>query len=342
MQFSESQLGLLEELVSSYSVNQDLSAFHLFKKKAGEAALFLNTKDFLKDKNLVVSELMDIFNLPIKIFGSRTNLFVTEEGFDGIFIIYEEAGSEDIAIDTVKGEISCSGAVLLLSLVKVACEAGFDLGGLTGIPGTVGGAVVNNSGTGKVIQAIGDSVVEIEVYNIKERKIEFFYPKEDFFFDRRSLLQDYNFPSTKYIVNRVKLKPRMIGNPAAMNYFKERLAYRVEANKEGYVYGSAGSFWANRSLPDDFKIKNPGIKVRNLITRAGLDKLNFNGARYTPTFSFVATESFTTDKDVAKLLKVTVDTLEREYGVVPHKEVEMLSKHGSITLDEYFSIYLDK
>ncbi|MFZ2189207.1 MAG: FAD-binding protein [Candidatus Magasanikiibacteriota bacterium] len=339
MQISEKQLELLNTLVSSFQTDYDLSNLHLFKKRAGLATLFFDTKDFLQDKNFVISELVSMFNLPIKIYGGVSNTLITLEGFDGIFIIDRKVGTDNIKIHEKESEIVCDGAVLLSTLVRVVCEAGFDLGCLASIPGTVGGGVIGNCGAGNTGKYISDFITKIEAYNILERKIEIFYPDEKFFSGRKSLLQDFNIPCTKYIIDKVTLKPNFVGSEKAVEYLKERIEYRKKVNEEGHNFGTAGSFWANRVLPDSFKINNPDVKVRDLIVRTGLDKLNINGARYTPNYSFLSTEDNTSDEDVAQLLKITVNALQRDYNITPYKEVEILSKNGVITLDEYFALY---
>ena len=339
MKFTESQRAALNRLISSYQIDADLSPIHHFFKPAGRAAILINTSDFLVSKEIALPELLKIINLPIKIYGSRTNTLITQEGFNGIFVIDEQSLEDGLFIDRQKNEITCEAALPLVTLVKRACEAGFNLGALAGIPGTVGAAVYGNAGAGNTNRFIGDFVKEIEVINLKTNIKENIIPGKGYFLMRWSGLQKLNERTTSYYISKIKLEPEFIGAEKALSIFNERIKYRATVNIEGFTHGTAGSFWANRELPEDFKQNNPGIKIRDLIVKADLDKLNINGAHYTENYLFLATEKQTTDSDVAKLLDSTVQTLQSKFGITPHKEVEILSANGAITVEEYIQRY---
>jgi UDP-N-acetylmuramate dehydrogenase len=88
-------------------------------------------------------------NLPWRLIGGGSNILVADEGLPGITLIIGKRFAEIEVVDevadrvTVKVAAGCS----LARLVSWAAEQGF--GGLefaTGIPGTVGGALVMNAG----------------------------------------------------------------------------------------------------------------------------------------------------------------------------------------------------
>ena len=339
MQLTSVQIKALEKLVSVYKIDADLSNVHHFFKSAGRAAVLINTSDFLVPKEVGFSELLKIIPLPIKIYGSRTNTLITESGFNGIFVIDDKPLENEIAINYQTGEITCEAALPLLALVRKACEAGFNLGALAGIPGTVGAAVFGNAGAGNTNRFIGDFVKEFDVLNLNTNIKETIICETGYFSMRRSGLQSLNERTTNYYIFRIKLLIEFIGQDEALAIFNERMKLRANVNIEGFTNGTAGSFWANRELPEDFKEKNPGVKVRDLICQAGLDKLSINGAHYTKNYIFLATEKETTDHDVASLLDITINTLQSKFGITPHKEVEILSKDGTLTVDEYIQKY---
>ena len=75
---------------------------------------------------------------------------------------------------------------------------------------------------------------------------------------RRSGLQSLNERTTNYYIFRIKLLIEFIGQDEALAIFNERMKLRANVNIEGFTNGTAGSFWANRELPEDFKEKIRG------------------------------------------------------------------------------------
>ena len=110
------------------------------------------------------AELLDVLHvcraqgIPVHILGSGSNLLVRDAGVRGAVIRVTEPVLAEISISDT--QVTAGGGTLLSRLVTEAARAG--LGGvehLVGIPGTVGGAVVGNSGgrqgdIGQLVQSI--------------------------------------------------------------------------------------------------------------------------------------------------------------------------------------------
>ena len=80
------------------------------------------------------------------VLGAGSNLLVSDEGYDGIVIRANRFFTEIRKISD--GRIWSGGGAMLSSLLKLACEEGWGgLEFLSGIPGSVGGAVRMNAGT---------------------------------------------------------------------------------------------------------------------------------------------------------------------------------------------------
>ena len=93
--------------------------------------------------------------LPIHILGSGSNLLVREAGVQGVVVHVVEPLMSEVKIEGTS--LTAGGGTLLSHVVAEAVRAG--LGGieyLVGIPGTIAGAVVGNSGgrTGDIGQLI--------------------------------------------------------------------------------------------------------------------------------------------------------------------------------------------
>jgi UDP-N-acetylmuramate dehydrogenase len=83
-------------------------------------------------------------DLPVTVLGVGSNLLVRDGGVRGVVVRLGKAFAEV----TVEGEtVRCGGAALDASVAKIAQKAGLTgLEFLSGIPGTVGGALVMNAG----------------------------------------------------------------------------------------------------------------------------------------------------------------------------------------------------
>jgi UDP-N-acetylmuramate dehydrogenase len=140
---------LVEDLakMSELEVKENVNLRDLTSIKVGGAA-----KYFIVTNN--VQELINAFraviemDIPYFILGAGTNVVISDDGFDGL-VIRNESGEV-----TIEGnEVVVDSGIKLSILIKKLAE--LDLGGmefLAGVPGTLGGAVVNNAG------AFGDSI----------------------------------------------------------------------------------------------------------------------------------------------------------------------------------------
>ena len=82
--------------------------------------------------------------LPWRIFGGLTNVLLPDTGMPGIVILNQ---AREFSIDVATGQLYASSGMLIAPLAREMVRRGW--GGLTwavGLPGTLGGAVVNNAG----------------------------------------------------------------------------------------------------------------------------------------------------------------------------------------------------
>ncbi|MBN1259171.1 MAG: UDP-N-acetylmuramate dehydrogenase [Anaerolineae bacterium] len=81
--------------------------------------------------------------LPVKVFGGLTNCLISDAGLEGVIVLNHARAFRFVADCSVYAE---SGA-MVVQVARAAVERGW--GGLTwavGLPGTIGGMVVNNAG----------------------------------------------------------------------------------------------------------------------------------------------------------------------------------------------------
>lgn len=197
-------------------------------------------------------------NLPIFILGGGSNILISDEGFDGLVILNRIKGLE---IDPVSGRVRMGAGEVWDEMVKKVVEA--SLGGLeclSGVPGSVGGAVVQNIGA--YGQTISDVIEEVEILNTETLNIEKLSAAECKFVYRNSLFKSN---PGKYVLNYVVMKLMPDGKPAItyhdlVDYFQGREPTVAEVRdavieiraRKGMVitqshesYQSAGSYFKN-------------------------------------------------------------------------------------------------
>ena len=98
--------------------------------------------------------------LKVFVLGGGSNLLISDKGFDGLVVKIQ-----DTRFKIQDSKITCGAGLSLIKLVSESVKN--KLTGLewaAGIPGTVGGAVVNNAGANG--KCMGDIVEEVEILDI--------------------------------------------------------------------------------------------------------------------------------------------------------------------------------
>ncbi len=121
---------------------------------------------------------------PYFIIGGGSNLLISDHGLNALVI------KNEISAHTVSGNtIEVYSGILLQDLVNISINSSlFGIHKLTGIPGTVGGALYGNAGA--YGQTVSDFLVEVEC--IKDKKKIILNKKECKFSYRHSIFKDTN------------------------------------------------------------------------------------------------------------------------------------------------------
>ncbi len=238
------------------------------------------------------------------VMGNGSNLLVSDSGYDGVVICLGAKFSEIRAVDE---EIVANAGALLSRIASVALKnslAGFEFA--SGIPGSLGGAVVMNAGA--YGGEMKDVVVQTE-YVSKNGEIRTFSGDEHGFSYRHSNFED----GDAVICSRIKLKR---GNEAEiralMNDFNSR-----RREKQPLEYPSAGSTF-----------KRPeGYFAAKLIDDAGLRGAKCGGAMVSEKHcGFVINYDNATSGDVYNLMQHVEKEVFEKFGVELHPEVRLLGE----------------
>jgi len=230
--------------ITSEAINNfNLSGQHKFFKRAGNANSFyeLNINDLAEERTLRTLSSMYKNDVPFIVFGKTTNLFITEQGYNGFFVKLNSK-NKYMNYNEKSKEFIVSASTHLSELVNKAVLLGYDFSDLAGIPGLIGSAVVGNAGTHLTNKTIGELVKKIQVYNFESGKYETIVPTEykDFFSERNSFLKNANEKKMKYLVFCVVLQADYIGESIAIARKTEVLRLRRDSDVEGFREGTAG------------------------------------------------------------------------------------------------------
>lgn len=243
--------------------------------------------------------------MPYYVLGNGSNLLVGDMGYRGVIIqIYKEMSSIQVRGTTIKAQ---AGA-LLSKVGSAALEAGltgFEFA--SGIPGTVGGAVVMNAGAygGEMKDILTCATVitqEGEVLTLYKGELELGY--------RTSVIAKKD-----YIVLEAEYQLQLGDKKAIRARMDELKVQRV--TKQPLEYPSAGSTF-----------KRPeGYFAGKLIQDAGLRGFQVGGAQVSEKHcGFVINTGTATAADVKELIRQVSDKVMQEFGVRLEPEVKILGE----------------
>ncbi|MDE3059864.1 MAG: UDP-N-acetylmuramate dehydrogenase [Pseudomonadota bacterium] len=127
-------------LLSRLRQNADLSKTNWFR--VGGRAEWLFRPEDAKDLSAFLSLLPA--EIPVTVLGVGSNVIIRDGGIDGVVI---KLGRGFAQLSVASGQLSAGAATLDIHVAQFACELGLSgLEFLSGIPGTIGGAVRMNAG----------------------------------------------------------------------------------------------------------------------------------------------------------------------------------------------------
>ncbi len=250
-------------------------------------------------------------HIPYWVLGDGSNVLVSDLGMRGL-VIRNRAKAVGFRHNGTGVVVQADSGVNLSSLARRCASRGLD--GLTwasGIPGTVGGAVVGNAGAhsgdvaGSLRQvSILDSDLQIRDYRAEE--MEYSY--------RSSVLKASHTGQGE--TDRVILTAEFNLSPASTSGLERRMAEIVEHRKETQPPGaSMGCMFKNP----------PGDHAGRLMDEAELKGLRIGGAQISPVHAnFIISDAETAAEDVRQLMAEAWHTVKDRFGVALEPEVELI------------------
>ncbi len=253
-------------------------------------------------------ELQDMLSLchqrqvPVYILGSGSNILVHDDGIDMIVFKLNQCCPE-LSRDA---QMVYAGAGVLVSKLVEFCEeqelAGLDF--MSGIPGTVGGALRMNAGA--FVGEIGDRVVFIDAMTYDGQIMRIKGEDAGFAYRRADKLQDKIMLGCQLQLidgSRTELQK------SRENYLTQRSA------RQPLDYGSCGSV---------FK-RPPGNFAGTLIEQAGCKGLRIGGAMVSPKHAnFIINYDKATARDIYQLIQEVQNIVYRRFDIWLELEVKLL------------------
>lgn len=252
--------------------------------------------------------------LPVTVIGGGSNLLVGDGGLRGLVVLARTPGeraknlieSDDLG-DAVRVRVAAQAPLSWVG--RYTAErgwAGMDWG--VGLPGTIGGATVNNAGAHGTEQI--DHLERVVVLDDDGAIVEqpAAWLKAAY---RHTVIKAAPRPRPWTVLAAILLLPK--GDPAVLvRLADEHAAFRKETQPTG---ACAGSTFANP--PDDF--------AGRLLEASGLKGFAVGGAAFSPKHAnWIVNDGSATAADVRELIATAQARVRERFGVELRREVEYL------------------
>lgn len=285
---------------SNIKVNEPMSK-HTSFKVGGNADYFVEAKTI--EQVINVKKYAEENNIQLYVIGNGSNILVTDKGIRGIVL---KINLQKIEINEEVVIVGAGVKVMALAQRLLMEElSGFEE--LSGIPGTIGGAIRMNAGAyGKEIK---DICVETTCLD-ENNNIKILKNNEQDFSYRHSI-----FENKKYIILETKLKLVKGKKEEIKEKMKEISTKRKE--KQPWEYPSAGS---------TFKRKE-GVITAKLIDECGLKGYSIGGAEVSEKHAgFVVNKGNATTKDILDLIEYIKKKVYEKFNIEIEEEIEIIGE----------------
>jgi UDP-N-acetylmuramate dehydrogenase len=232
-------------------------------------------------------------SIPFKVLGGGSNVLVRDEGVKALVLHLESPAFSDVTIRD--GRIEAGAAVPLTALISQSTRAGLaGLEFLTGIPGTVGGALLGNAGDrqvsiGQLVDRVTviDAAVEIQVRDRDDLR----------FADRESNLDELVILSAEFALERAD--PEVVVR-------RMRRIWIVKKENQPYGHQSSGCIFKNPTTE---------LSAGMLIEQAGLKGTRFGGAEVSDRHAnFIVAQPGASASDVLHLIDQIRQRVWQQFG----------------------------
>lgn len=245
-------------------------------------------------------------SLPVTLIGGGSNLLISDNGIRGLVIVTCKMATP-VTIETVDVKqirLRVDAGFSLYRLIRFCADKGLSgLEALSGIPGTVGGAIMMNAGT--PLAQISDSVESLEVWDSKTQRTRWL-KKEGLPFSYRNLDFHGTIISARLLLKKADSK-------TVTDMIEETLKHKKESQPVSKA--SAGCF---------FKNPEQGMSAGELIDKAGMKGQCVNDAVVSVKHAnYIVNEGNATCQDVLKLKQIIQKAVLKQFNINLEAEVRI-------------------
>jgi UDP-N-acetylmuramate dehydrogenase len=306
----------------------------------------------------IITAIQESEGSPVLIMGGGTNVLIADTGFDGTVI--------HISNDSIQAEMdACSGATLTIGagqnwdeFVQTTIDRGLaGLETLSGIPGSVGAAPIQNIGA--YGHELSEFITRVRTYDREEKQVKTFTNSQCEFSYRSSHFKEH---PGRYVILDVAFQLRQGEMSDPITYVELSKKLGIEPGEKASVVSvrsavlelraskgmlisedpdswSAGSFFTNPiisqqaadSLPNatpKWPLNDGRVKISAawLIENSGIHKGDaIGGARISTKHVLALTNSGSaTASDIAALAKKARDQVKEKFGITLIAEVNLI------------------
>lgn len=270
-------------------------------------------------------ELLELIknNPDFLIIGGGSNLLVSDEGVNCLVI-----KNEITDISHLGGVIKVKGGTTLQNLVDYSVNHGLPgLQKLSGIPGTVGGAVYGNAGA--YGQTISDHIASVQVLDSSNLAIQQFNNT-----DCKFSYRDSNFKRNKFIILEITFQLKSAAPKNLKQEAKDVFSKRLVKYPPGIK--CPGSFFKNliaaeippeilKNIPQD-KIVYGKLPAGALLEMVGAKGKSLGGIKIAPYHAnLFINQGNGTAKDFYNLAKKYAKLVKEKFGITLEPEVQLIN-----------------
>jgi len=286
-----------------FSENCNLSSYTSIKV-GGVAEYFAEPKSI--EELLYLMKWANLNKQRCQIIGAGSNLLINNTFIKGLVMCTKKLKS--LKIDPYSGIVEAEAGVMLPTLSNALAKNGLQGGEwAVGIPGTLGGAIYMNAGTGNI--SLAKNLISVKVINNKTNE-ELQIEKKDITFEYRFS----SFQSNDLTIISAKLHFEPNGNlEQLIQTTKNNLKLKTET--QPYHLPSFGSVF-----------KNPKNNyAAKLIDDMGLKGYRIGGAEISKMHSnFIINSSSASSRDIYELITVIQQKILQNKGIYLQPEVRMI------------------
>ncbi len=281
------------------SVETNYSFSELTTIRTGGLIKYLYTPNNIESLTRVFKYLNDK-NIKYFIIGNGSNVLADDSFFDGVVINIKKMPTY---IDIYEDYIDVSASYQTSKLVNyLASKELGDLSFLCGIPGTIGGAVYNNSGA--FGDCIGNHILSI-TYITKSGMIDTIFKEDADFGYRKSIFHFYDC-----IIISAKIKIKQINTYEKIKSYNE-----IRLNSQPLNEPNIGSIFMNKS----------NIKAWEVIDMLGMRGFSINGAKVSEKHTnFIINYNKTSSRDIISLIELIKRRAKLEFGIDLETEITII------------------